>query len=53
MYLYIYASKKNSIRPKNDRTNFENPCPRPHSKYIPCVTQQTCLLCDTADMSAV
>ena len=24
-----------------------------HSRHVCCVTQQTCLLCDTADMSAV
>ena len=45
--------KHKSLPPDNYRTNCENPCPGPHSRHVCCVTQQTCLLSDTADMSAV
>ena len=65
MYIYTNQAKSGEVyssfssflnkrpTPNNYTANFENPCPGPHSRHVCCLTQQTRLLCDTADMAAV
>ena len=56
IYIYIwqlFVSWKQIPPSSNYGIIFENPCPWRHSRHVCCVTQQTCLLCDTADMSTV
>ena len=58
MHIYTYIWQfldccKNNSPPNNCGMNCESPYPGPHSRHVCYVTQQTCLLCVTADMSAV